>query len=104
MRLLFSRDALPSLYNGLPPDGAGGVKINDLNAVVIIIANLIQMLITLAGVLAVIFIVWAGIQMIASGGDPGKIKDSRNTITTAVVGLILATGSYLLVDFFARRF
>jgi ABC-type Fe3+ transport system permease subunit len=104
MSLLFSRDVLPSLYNGLPSDGAGGVKIDNLTDIIIIIANLIQMLITLAGVLAVIFVVWAGIQMITSSGDPKKIADSRNTLTTAVVGLILATGSYLIVDFFARQF
>lgn len=44
----------------------------------------------IAGIfLLVIYIVWAGLQWISSGGDKQKVATARNRLTAAVIGLIL---------------
>src|SRR5688572_19495480 len=96
-------DILPSLYKGVQ-DANGKFKIEDINDFGIIIGNIIQMLLTLGGVLAVIYIIWAGIQYIISSGDPKKTAEAKSGLTYAVVGLVLSAAAYLLVDFFAGRF
>ncbi|TAK89088.1 hypothetical protein EPO04_03235 [Patescibacteria group bacterium] len=94
------RDVLPSLYNGLsnPP------KFDNIDVFGILLANAIQLITTLCGVVAVIIVTWAGIQYITSQGDPRKVSEAKNTITYAVLGLILASGSYLIVEYLVRQF
>jgi hypothetical protein len=94
---------LPSLYKGLYDSGCN-VSIRHLTDIAVLLANIIQLLLALSGVLAIVFITWAGVQYAVSQGDPSKTKEAKNGITHAVVGLILASGAYLLVDFFAGRF
>lgn len=43
----------------------------------------------IAGVVAVGFIVYAGIQYIMSSGDPGKIAKAKNTILYSAIGLVI---------------
>lgn len=95
-----ARDIIPSLYNGLgnPP------KLDNLNVIGVILANVIQIIITLSGVLAVIIITWSGIQYIISQGDPGKVKDAKNSIVYAVVGLVLASTAFLIIEYLVRQF
>ncbi len=87
---------VPSLYRGVD-------KFDSINDFLIILANLIQIGLFLSGVLAVIFISWSGIQYITSQGDPGRVQSAKSGMRNAVVGLVLAAGSYLLVNFFARQ-
>lgn len=104
-QLLLSRTAFPpSLYNGLPTEADGSVKIEKLTDFIVIVSNLIQLLIAVATVLGVIFVIWAGIQYITSSGDPGKTRDARNGLTNAIVGIIIAGGAYAIVEFLARQF
>jgi hypothetical protein len=51
----------------------------------------------LAGVLAVLMIVIGGIQYIGSGMSPSAKEDARGKITNAILGLLLALGSWLIL-------
>ena len=103
-----ARDILPSLYNGLcagaPCSAANPPKFDNINVFGILLANVIQLIITLSGVVAVIIITWAGIQYITSQGDPSKLKNAKSTISYTVLGLILATGAYVIVEYIVRQF
>jgi len=48
--------------------------------------------------LAIIVLIWSGIQYISAGGDTTKAKNARNRMTGAVVGIIVFTASYAIVD------
>lgn len=50
-----------------------------------------------AGVLAVLMIVVGGIQYIGSGMSPSAKEDAKGKITNAILGLLLALGSWLLL-------
>jgi len=47
-----------------------------------------------AGIIAVFMIMFGGIQWLFSGGSPGMIGSAKETIFGAVIGLLIAVGSY----------
>ncbi len=53
------------------------------------VTNLIHWVIGIAGVVAVIFVVYGAISYITSSGDPGKAQKARNIILYALIGLII---------------
>lgn len=80
-----------------------GVSFRSVRDIPILMANIIEIAIFMAGILAVIFIIYSGIQYIVSSGDPGRVQTAKAGLRNAVVGLIIATGAYMLVEFFAGR-
>jgi hypothetical protein len=107
MRTLLLADILPDIYSGLhsdPADPNSPVELHSINDIAILISNLIQIALTLAGLLAVIFIIYAGIQYIVSQGDPGRVQSAKSTLRNAIIGLVLTSGAYFLVNFFAGQF
>lgn len=55
-------------------------------------------LLSIAGSVAVLFIIWGGIKYISSGDDLERRAAARRTITYAIVGLVLALLSYVIVQ------
>jgi type IV secretory pathway VirB2 component (pilin) len=58
--------------------------------------NLYKFLVGLAAILAVIMIVWAGLEWSTAGDNASKVSAARNRITQAVFGLILVLAPYLV--------
>lgn len=56
-------------------------------------------LVYLIGALSIIMIVVGGIRYVISNGDPKKVADAKNTITYAIVGIIVALLAYAIVKF-----
>jgi len=44
-------------------------------------------------------IVWSGIRLILSGGDAKQVQSARQTMTYAIVGLIVVLSSFTIVLF-----
>lgn len=63
------------------------------------VRNGINAAIYILGIAAVGVIVFGGVRYTISQGDPGKIKNAKNTILYAVIGLIVAIMSYAIVNF-----
>lgn len=61
--------------------------------------NVINAIILVIGIVAVVFIVYGGIQYILSSGDPGKTKKAKDTILYACIGLIVAALAYAIANF-----
>lgn len=57
---------------------------------------------TLIAALAVLFIVRAALLFIQANGDPGQINEARNTVLYSVIGLILASLVFAIINFVAR--
>ena len=79
--------------SGLPPELQGGLQDTG--------KNLLQLglswLFIIAAVLALIFIIFSGIQWITSAGDPGKVADARKRLMYSIIGLIVVAGAFLIV-------
>jgi TRAP-type C4-dicarboxylate transport system permease small subunit len=68
----------------------------DLSKVESFAQNVIQVLITLAGLLAAGFFVMGGIQYISSSGNPERLDRAKNTIIYSGIGLAVAIGAFVV--------
>jgi len=62
-----------------------------------ILVRIINILLTFAAVLAVIFIIVGGLMMVTSAGNENRIKNGKQTLIYAVLGLILTLLSFSIV-------
>lgn len=64
-----------------------------------VVVGIINVIIGVAGMIAVLMIVVSGINYATSSGDPGKAKKAKDTILYCVIGLIVAFLAFSLVNF-----
>lgn len=90
----------PAWFQGLQCDTTNGqtvVQIDNINDTWVIVMNIAQWLIIAAGYVSVYFIIWAGFKYITAAGEPQKIESAKNTITNAVIGLVIVFASVAIV-------
>lgn len=95
---------LPYWHRNLDCDEDGGVMFSSVNDLWIIVNNLIEMGIMIAGMLAVIMLVVGGIKYITSQGEPSAIQSAKKMIINSLIGLILAIFAGTIVGFLAGSF
>ena len=61
--------------------------------------TVVNLLFTVLGIISVIMIVIGGIRYTTSGGDSAGLRNARDTIIYAVVGLVIAILSFSIVNF-----
>lgn len=64
----------------------------------------VDMLLYLAGILAVIFIIVGGFAYMTAGGNPEKAAEARKKVFNAAVGLVIVLLATAFVAFVGRRF
>lgn len=74
----------------------GGTGANDING---LIRNVINILLFIVGAAAVIMIIIGGLRYVTSGGDSSNVTAAKNTILYAVVGLVVASLAFAIVNF-----
>lgn len=65
----------------------------------VIAVLIINVVLTLLGVIFVALIVYAGYMYMTSQGKEDKVKTAKNIIVTAVIGLIIVLVAYAIADF-----
>lgn len=73
-----------------------GGKINRTDISTNVIQNILNYAYSMAGLVAVAFIIKGGVDYISSQGDPGKTAQGTRTLITAVVGLVIVILARLL--------
>jgi len=68
------------------------------------LANIIGMTMAIFAAVAVIVIIYAGIQFMLSQGDPAKTTTARNTIIYAAIGLAITALAFTIVSFVTGKF
>ena len=58
----------------------------------------------IGALMVIIFFIKAALEWITAGEDKTKVTNARNTITQAVIGLIILVGSYVLISFISNLF
>ena len=81
------------------PDSIPKLKVTDGT-----ITNIFNVVLGLAGALAVAFIVYAGIQYILSQGDASKVKQAKDTILFSIVGLLVVIFAFAIINFVIGKF
>ena len=91
------------------PNGAGNAtvclpKVGALSDIWLVVAALIEILLRLAGLAAIIYVVYGGFQYVTSQGEPDKASRARQTLLNALIGLVIAISAAILVTYVAGRF
>ncbi|MEI6478575.1 MAG: pilin [bacterium] len=71
---------------------------DDVSKVQNFITNIIQVLVTLAGLIAAGFFVVGGISYITSSGSPERLDRAKSTIIYSALGLAIAIGAFVLTN------
>ena len=90
--------------DGLPGAGSCTPQVQHLSDIWLIVAAFVEILLRIGGLLAIVFVIYGGIQYITSQGDPGKTTQARQTIINAVIGLTISIGATVVVTYAAGRF
>jgi hypothetical protein len=97
---------VPTWYKYLDGEVSGGrcspsVTIPD--SVIPILMAIFEILLYVGGIVAVVFVIYGGIQYIISQGEPDRIRGARTTIINALVGLVIVILSTAIVNLIARN-
>lgn len=77
--------------------------IGDLDTDTVGVANTIIGIATaLAGGVAIVLLIKGGYEILSSQGDPNKINEGRETITNALLGLVLIFASVFILFIISR--
>ncbi|HHT9139091.1 MAG TPA: TrbC/VirB2 family protein [Candidatus Wunengus sp. YC60] len=68
----------------------------DVTKVQSFIQQIIQVFVTLAGLVAAGFFVWGGIGYITNSGNPESLDRSKKTIVNSAIGLAVVLGAFVL--------
>jgi cytochrome bd-type quinol oxidase subunit 2 len=61
------------------------------------VANILNIIIGLAGVVLLLMLIGGGFGYITSGGDKEKAAKAKNTLTYAILGLVVILGAWLII-------
>lgn len=78
--------------------------LTSINDIWLIFLAIIEILLRVAVAVAIAFIIVGGIKFITSRANPDKTSQAKNTVTDALVGLVIAIAAVAIVSFLAGRF
>jgi hypothetical protein len=69
-----------------------------------IFSKIANVLIFLVGAIAVIMLIWGGLQYVISAGDSKRVESAKNTILYAIIGIVIAILAFAIVSFVTGQF
>ncbi len=69
-----------------------------LNQLQTVFSNVLISILSLIGLVAFGMLLWGGLQYLMAGADKEAAARARNTITYALIGLILAISSVMIIN------
>ncbi len=90
--------------NGLTVSGganaAQGTEVpTELTGTTGVITSIVNLLLFVAGAVAVVMIIIGGIRYVTSNGDQAHVKAAKDTIMYSIIGLVVAILAYAIVGF-----
>jgi hypothetical protein len=67
-----------------------------------VLLAIFEIILRVAGLVAVGFVIYGGIQYVISQGEPDRIKGARTTIINAMIGLAIAISATAIVNLVAK--
>ncbi|MFH1404786.1 MAG: pilin [Patescibacteria group bacterium] len=84
----------PALAECQPGELCNPLQTDDVRVVV---GRVIQAIIGLSGVLAFAMFIWGGFMWLISAGNPERVKQGKDTLIWALIGLVVIFTAYTLV-------
>ena len=92
--IAFSSLAITALIFASPVYAASA----DVTKIETFIKSIIQVLVTIAGLISAGFFVWGGVGYITSSGNPETLDRSKKTILYSAIGLAVVLGAFILTN------
>ncbi len=83
---------------GTPPSAATQTSLGES------ITTIINYFLGLLGLVAVVFLIYAGVLMVTAGGNDEQVTKARKIIMYAIVGIVIILLSYTIVQFVSQAF
>jgi len=65
-------------------------------------ASIVNIVLGLMGIVATLYIIYAGVNWLRAGGNEQVVTEARSSITNAVLGLAIIFISYIIVNFVVK--
>ena len=69
----------------------------------VVVANLINVIIGLLGIVLLAYLLWAGFLWMTAGGEEKQVVRSKEMIKQAVIGLVIVTSAFAISNFVINR-
>ena len=92
--IVFSSLAITALVFASPVFAAAA----DVTKIETFVKSIIQVLVTIAGLVAAGFFVWGGIGYITSSGNPETLDRSKKTLLYSAIGLAVVLAAFVLTN------
>jgi len=90
--LFFAPDIFAA--NGITLPSGTGLPDKSINAV---LTNVLNWFLGFLAALAILMIIISGIMYVTSGGDDSRVETAKKILTYAIIGLVVALLSYVIV-------
>jgi hypothetical protein len=102
---VYAQNTLSDFLNDrVGSDGGGLFDVGEGNAIGDFAGNVISIALPLAGLATVILLVIAGYKMVSSQGNPDKLKEAKEMITNAIIGLVFILLSVSILGLISNVF
>lgn len=105
-----SKFGIPTWYkylNGRTVQGEcrimGNFRIDKIDDLLAIGLAIMEILLFVAGVVAIAYIIYGGFRYVLSQGEPENTKIAKNSVLNAIIGLLIAIMATVIVRFMASR-
>ncbi len=96
--------ARDEVCRGIAASSSGGVCDNGSRLTINdVLKGVVNLLSAVAGIIAVIMLIVSGFKYITSEGDSGKINSAKQTLTYALIGVVVVALSQSLVRFVLNK-
>ena len=68
-----------------------------IQCIVPLFRNIVVSLVQLSGVALFLMFIVGGFQFLTSGGNPKQLEQAKNTLTHAIIGVVVIVSSYLIL-------
>ncbi|MFH1286268.1 MAG: hypothetical protein ABII02_00770 [Candidatus Magasanikbacteria bacterium] len=97
--VLKARYKRPAGYEGPLPDCAFSGTCKDVDDLLLVAIRIGRMIFGFIGSFALLMFVYGGFVWVTSFGNAEKVKKGQSVVVAAVVGLAIALGAYVIIDF-----
>lgn len=87
------------LAQGIVKEGQAN-QLSDLTKV--FTEHILPTLIPIGGIILFVMLVVGGFYYITSSGDPRKVEGAKNTLTYAIIGIVVLAAAFLIVEIIAN--
>jgi hypothetical protein len=94
---------LPHWYQYLPKGPDGCPQFLALGDIWLIALAVIEMLLQVVVLISIAMVIYGGVQLLTSQGQPDKVGKARSTIINALIGVSISITSALLISFLAGK-